>query len=104
MIPGQLHDQITVTSSTVGPDRPDDMTVPAHVYTMSGVNPAERNRPGLLVASLRAIIGPTPRAVDPIDDRVIHHGTEYRIDGPPMGRYRRGKLHHWTINLERVTG
>ena len=50
------------------------------------------------------MVAPLPREVDPYYDRVVHHGTTYKIDGPPMGRYRRGKVHHWTINLERITG
>lgn len=100
-----LWDEVTVRSRLTGSERPDDMTVPAHVYTVSGSNPAEPNRPGLMVHVLRAIIGPgAPRAVEPANDDVIHDGTAYRVDGPPMGRYRRGRLHHWTINLERVTG
>ena len=100
-----LWDQVTVRSRLSGGGRPDDMTVPAHVYTVSGSNPTEPNRPGLIVDVLRVIIGPdAPRAVDPVNDDVIHKGTAYRIGGPPMGRYRRGRLHHWTINLERITG
>lgn len=100
-----LRDEVTVRSRLTGSSRPDDMTVPAHVYTLSGSNPAEPNRPGLMVHALRAIIGPdVPRPVDPAADDVIHKGTVYRIDGPPMGRYQRGELHHWTINLERITG
>ena len=100
-----LWDQVTVRSRLTGAERPDDMTVPAHVYTVSGTNPEYPYRPGMMVHSLRAIIGPdTPRAVDPVNDDVIHKGTTYRIDGPPMGRYRRGQVHHWTINLERITG
>lgn len=100
-----LWDEVTVRSRLTGGERPDDMTVPAHVYTVSGSNPTEPNRPGLMVHVLRAIIGPdAPRAVEPANDDVIHDGTTYRVDGPPMGRHRRGRLHHWTINLERVTG
>ena len=100
-----LWDQVTVRSRISGGGRPDDMIVPAHVYTVSGSNPTEPNRPGLIVDVLRVIIGPdAPRAVDPVNDDVIHRGTTYRIGGPPMGRYRRGRLHHWTINLERITG
>lgn len=100
-----LWDQVTVRSRLTGDQRPEDMTVPAHVYTLSGSNPAEPNRLDMLVHVLRAIIGPdAPRAVDPVNDDVIHQGTAYRVDGPPMGRYRRGRLHHWTINLERITG
>lgn len=105
MIRGQLHDSITIRSTVPeGPSRPEDMTVPAHVYTLSGANPREPDRPFLMVSSLRAIVGPLPRELDPAYDRVDHHGTEYRIDGPAMGRYRRGRLHHWTMNLERITG
>src|SRR5699024_5861838 len=100
-----LWDEVTVRSRLTGDQRPDDMTVPAHVYTVSGTNPEYPYRPGMMVHSLRAIIGPdTPRAVDPVNDDVIHKGTAYRIDGPPMGRYRRGQVHHWTINPERITG
>lgn len=100
-----LWDQVTVRSRLTGDGRPDDMTVAAHVYTLSGANPAEANRLDMLVHVLRAIIGPdAPRAVDPVNDDVIHQGITYRVDGPPMGRYRRGRLHHWTINLERITG
>ncbi len=100
----QLHDRVTITSQRTDSDRPEDMTVPAHVYTLSGENPREPDRPYLMVSVLRAIVGPLPREVEPSQDRLVHHGTEYRIDGPPMGRYRRGRLHHWTINLERITG
>ena len=100
----QLHDTITITSTLTGSGRPEDMTVRAHVYTLSGENPAEPNRPYLMVSQLRAMVAPLPREVDPAYDRVVHHGTTYKIDGPPMGRYRRGKVHHWTINLERITG
>lgn len=100
-----LWDEVTVSSRLAGAGRPDDMTVPAHVYTVSGSNPADPNRPGILVHQLRAIIGSAaPRAIDPVNDDVIHKGTAYRMDGPPMGRYRRGRLHHWTLNLERTTG
>lgn len=104
MITQQLRDTVTIRSERTGSARPEDMTVPAHVYTVSGANPREPNRPALMVASLRAIVGPTPRPVDPSQDRVVHHGTVYRIDGPPMGRYRHGKIHHWTIELVRATG
>lgn len=100
----QLHDRVTIRSTLTGSGRPEDMTVRAHVYTVSGTNPAEPNRPDLMVTTLRVIVGPTPRPVVATSDVVEHHGTAYRIDGPPMGRYRRGKLHHWTINLERTTG
>ena len=100
-----LWDEVTVRSRLTGANRPPDMTVPAHVYTVSGSNPWEPNRPGIMVHELRAVIGPdAPRAVDPANDDVIHKGTPYRVNGPPMGRYRRGRLHHWTINLERTTG
>ena len=100
----QLHDTITITSTLAGGGRPEDMTVRAHVYTLSGANPAEPNRPALMVSQLRAMVAPLPRELDTFYDRVEHHGTEYRIDGPAMGRYRRGRLHHWTISLERTTG
>lgn len=99
-----LHDKVTITSTLTGSKRPDDMTVPAHVYTVSGSNPREPLRLGLMVSELRAMVGPLPRQIEPGTDRVIHHGQEYRVDGPPMGRYRRGRLHHWTINLRRATG
>lgn len=100
----QLHDRVTITSTITGSARPEDVTVRAHVYTVSGTAPYEANRPGLLVDSLRVIIGPLARPLDPITDRVIHRGITYPMDGRPMGRYRRGRLHHWTINLERTTG
>ena len=99
-----LHDKVTITSTRTGAERPDDMTVPAHVHTVSATGDYTTTRPGAMVQQLRVIIGPTPRAIAPATDRVVHHGTTYRIDGPPMGRYRRGRLHHWTINLERKTG
>ncbi len=97
-----LHDSITISSSLTGTGRPADVTVPAHVYTLSGANSDDPFKPFLTVSVLRAIVGPTPRPIEPATDEVVHHGTTYRIDGPPMGRYRRGKLHHWTINLERI--
>ena len=100
----QLHDRVTITSTLTGTARPEDVTVRAHVYTVSGTAPYEANRPGLLVDTLRVIIGPLDRELDPLTDRVIHRGTTYPMDGRPMGRYRRGKLHHWTINVERTTG
>lgn len=100
----QLHDSITVRSTRVGSGRPDDMTVPAHVYTVSGSNPREPLRLGLMVSELRAMVGPLPRQIEPGTDRIVHDGLEYHVDGPPMGRYRRGRLHHWTINLRRATG
>ena len=100
-----LWDRVTITSRLTGSERPADMTVPAHVYTVSGTNPWEPNRPGVMVHSLRAMVGPDlPRPVDPTSDDVVHKGTAYRLDGPPMGRYKRGALHHWTLNLERTTG
>lgn len=104
MIGAQLKDTVTIRSERTGSDRPDDMTLRAHVYTVSGSNPREPNRPGLLVESLRAIVGPPPRPISPAEDLVEHHGTVYQITGPPMGRYRNGRLHHWTIELERTTG
>src|SRR5699024_11256652 len=59
-----LWDEVTVRSRLTGDQRPDDMTVPAHVYTVSGTNPAYPHRPGMMGHSLRASIGPdTPRAV-----------------------------------------
>lgn len=104
MIGQQLRDHVTIASSTTGSTRPEDMTVRAHVYTVSGSNPFEPNRPGLMVTELRCIIEPTMREIQPATDIVTHHGTEYWIEGPPMGRYRHGKLHHWTLNLVRTTG
>lgn len=104
MIGTQLRDRVTIRSELSGSGRPEDMTVRAHVHTVSGANPRQANRPGLMIQELRVIVGPTPRPVDPVNDRIVHHGTEYRIDGPPMGRYRNGTIHHWTINLERSTG
>lgn len=100
----QLHERVTIRSKLSGPGRPEDVTVRAHVYSVSGTAPSEPNRPGLLVDSLRVIIGPLGRELDPINDQVVHRGITYPMDGRPMGRYQRGKLHHWTINLERVTG
>lgn len=100
----RLPDRVTIRSTLTGDGRPEDQTVRAHVFTLSGTAPTEANRPFVLVASLRCIIGPGAREVSPSTDRIIHHGTEYRVDGPPMGRYRAGKLHHWTLNLERITG
>lgn len=97
-----LHDSITISSSLTGAGRPADMTVPAHVYTLSSAKPGDSQQLYVEVTSLRAMVGPLPRPVDSINDRVTHRGTEYRIEGPPLGRYRRGRLHHWTINLERV--
>ena len=99
-----LHDRVTITSTLTGDGRPDDMTVPAHVHTVSATGDYTTTRPGAMVQQLRVIIGATPRPIAPATDQVVHHGTTYRIDGPPMGRYRRGRLHHWTINLERTTG
>ena len=100
-----LWDQVTVRSRLTGDQRPDDMTIPAHVYTLSGANPAESNRLDMLVHALRAIIGPdAPRAVDPVNDDVIHQGTTYRVDGPPLGRYRRGRRPPGPLNRERATG
>lgn len=100
-----LWDQVTVRSRREDAGRPADMTVPAHVYTVSGTNPREPDRLSMMVHELRAIIGPDlPRPIDPASDDVVHQGTAYRVNGPPMGRYRRGVLHHWTVNLERITG
>lgn len=100
-----LRDEVTISSRLSGSGRPDDITVPAHVFTVSGSNPYEPNRPGLLVEVLRVIVGPDmPRAVDWTSDDVAHKGTTYRMNGAPMGRYQHGRLHHWTINLERMTG
>lgn len=104
MIRQQLRDRVTITSTLTGEGRPEDQTVRAHVFTLSGTAPTEATRPFALVAALRCIIGPEAREVDPNRDRIVHHGTEYRVDGPPMGRYRNGKIHHWTLNLERITG
>lgn len=104
MIGAQLRDSITIRSSLTGTGRPADMTVPAHVYTLSSANPRDSQRLYIEVTTLRAIVGPLPRPVDSSNDRVVHRGTEYKMDGPPLGRYRRGRLHHWTINLERITG
>lgn len=100
----QLHDRVTIRSTLTGPARPADMTVRAHVYWVSAATPWEPNRPGLIVDSLRAILAPLPRDLEFTTDRVTHHGTEYRINGSPMVRYRRGKVHHVTINLERTDG
>lgn len=100
----RLHDEVTIVSTLTGSARPADLTVRAHVYWVSGAAPYERNRPGLLVDALRVIVGPLPRELNPTSDRVMHHGIEYNIDGRPMVRYRRGKVHHLTINLERTTG
>lgn len=99
----QLHDRVTITSTLTGSDRPGDVTVRAHVYTVSSVNPDEDMSVGYLVEQLRAIIGPPPRELDPNTDRVVHRGVTYPMDGRPMARYRRGKLHHLTINLERTS-
>src|SRR5699024_7984037 len=100
-----LWDEVTVRSRLTGDQRPDDMTVPAHVYTVSGTNPEYPYRPGMMVHSLRATIGPDPpAAVARANDDKTQGGPAPRIDGPPMGRYRRGQVHHWTINLERITG
>lgn len=102
---GQLRDEVTIRSRRTGPGGTDDMTLRAHVYSVDGVNPTEPNRPGLLVTQLRVLVpGKLERPLDASQDDVIHHGTVYRMDGPPMGRYRRGKVHHWTIKLERVDG
>lgn len=104
-IRGQLHDTVTIRSKKIGSGRPEDMTLPAHVYSVDGANPTQANRPGLLVTQLRALIpGKLARPLDAVNDQVVHHGTVYNMDGPPLGRYRRGKVHHWTINLERVDG
>lgn len=106
MIGRQLRDRVSVRSTLTGSERPDDMDgIPAMVFTIDASNPMEPNRPGLLVTRLRAMLpGTLPRPVDPNNDRVTHDGREYRLDGEPMGRYRRGKIHHWTLNLERTTG
>lgn len=100
----QLHDSVTIVSTLTGAERPDDMTVPAHVHTVSASGDYSAIVPGALVHQLRAMVGPTPRPITPATDHVVHHGRTYRIDGPPMGRYRRGRLHHWTLNLERFSG
>lgn len=100
-----LWDALTVSSRLTGSGRPADMTVSAHVFTVSGSNPFEPNRPGLMIEVLRAILAPDlPRAIDWTSDDVVHKGTTYRVDGPPMGRYQHGRLHHWTINLKRSDG
>lgn len=104
-IRGQLQDTVTIRSRSTGTGRPEDMTVPAHVYSVDGANPTLANRPGLLVTQLRALIpGNLSRPLDASNDDVVHHGTAYKMDGPALARYRRGKVHHWTINLENVTG
>lgn len=105
MIRGQLRDTITLVSTLEGSGRPEDVDLPAHVFTVSSADRAEAGRPYLVVEQLRCMIGPVPgRTPDSAYDRIVHKGTEYRIDGAPMGRYRNGKIHHWTINLERATG
>lgn len=105
MIPAQLRDRITLVSTLEGSGRPDDVDLPAHVFTVSSVDSGDSTRPHLVVEKLRCMIGPIPgRDPDTGYDRIIHKGTEYQIDGAPMGRYRNGNIHHWTINLKRATG
>lgn len=103
MIRAQLRDTITLVSTLQGSGRPEDVEVPAHVFTVSSVDSADPLRPSLVLEKLRCMIGPVPgRTPDPAYDRIVHKGIEYKMDGAPMGRYRRGKIHHWTINLERA--
>lgn len=102
-----LRDEVTFRSRLISEDatRPKDMTVPAMVYTVTGEHPLETNRPGLLVRELRAIVpGELPRPIDPVNDDCIHKGYAYRVDGPPLGRYRAGRIHHWTVNLWQSEG
>lgn len=106
MIRAQLRDRVDIRSKLTGSSRPEDMAdVRAHVFTLTGAEgSSDPTRPYLLVESLRMIVGPTARPIDPVNDVVTHHGTDYSPDGPPMGRYRNGRIHHWTVNLRRTTG
>lgn len=95
-----LHDAITIVRS----QQPEDegVTVPASVYfTTTGVSATS----GSLFATeqLRAIVRTLPRDLTPTADAVFWRGTRYTLDGAPMPRMKRGRVHHYTIPLQRTT-
>ena len=96
----QLHDQVTLAQ---GQD-PESAgtTVPAMVYFTST---ALSVGSGSLYATeeARAIVTTLPWPVSPSNTSVYWQGRRYGLSGPPMPRMRRGRLHHYTLPLQRTT-
>lgn len=95
-----LHDRVTIAGAQQ--DETEGTTVPAMVYfTSTGVSAQS----GSLFATeqLRAIVARLPRKITPTTDVVWWRGTRYSLDGDPMAHMRKGRLHHYTIPLQRTT-
>lgn len=93
----RLDDTVTLTSSGTS------MDVPAHVYyTSTGVDVGSGNV--YATEQLRAIVPRLPELpMTPTTSSVTWRGDQYSLAGPPMVRMRRGRVHHYTIPLQRTT-
>lgn len=103
-----LHDRIEVLrvpdgtpdGTVLGPGATVAAVLPAHVGHSSVMAADEPGAAVQVVEELRAIIEPWPW--DHTTHRARWRGVEYRDDGPPMVRRKRGRDHHFTIRLKRV--
>lgn len=96
----QLHDQVTITRA--GGTEAEGTPVPAMVYFTTTALAAGT---GSLYATeeARAIVTTLPWSVSPSNTSVYWQGRRYTLSGPPMPRMRRGRLHHYTLPLQRTT-
>lgn len=98
-----LGDQVTVQATT-GTAQPGQFDTSAYVYWASSVEHVTELAGVQAVTTLRAILpAQLPRELSTSTDRILWRGDSYRIIGEPMARMRRGRVHHWTINLERIS-
>lgn len=99
----RLGDRVTVQATT-GTAEPGEFDTPAYVYWSASVEHSTELAGVQAVTTLRAILpSRLPRELSTTTDRILWRGDSYRIIGEPMARMRRGAVHHWTINLERIS-
>ena len=91
-----LQDKVTLVE---GHNTEDTGTVvPAHLYYTSTAVTADSST---LVAAERARVNVEQLPFTP--GGVYWHGIRFELAGPPMPRTRDGRVHHYTIPLQRST-
>ena len=99
----RLTDRCTITAGylTVAAD------TPCHMGHVGGDRPFDPSWPSKYQETARVIVGPLRELTGvntPADYRVQHQGVTYKVTAI-LPRYRsHGRLHHVSLDLERVSG
>lgn len=94
-----LHDRVNIVNKAT-PSIMVREDVPAQVGNTATSATVDK---GVVYIERAQVVLPGSAPFHPDEHAIIHDGRTYTANGDVLRRYRRGKLHHITVPVQRIT-